>query len=462
MKRSPKAVKAGAEASGQRLQPAGSRREKLKGRGGGWRRAPEWLLTRRYEFLALGLYAFVLAVRAPWILFSGRIWAEEGTMFLQYAWNHSVLDALIAPHAGYYNLVANTAGIVAAYVPLETAPHFTAGMALLIQLLPAVLVLFTRIPGLTTPFRKAVALLLLLVVPANPEIYLVTINAHFVLCAATGLVLVSEAGGYMDRVFKWLLLGLSGLSGVVSTFLAPLFWLQWWRERQRDRLVQALILTICGVLQAVLIARGVADEERHLRFNPTVVVGAAYAKFVAMPVSPVQPVEIGLERLEERLEAHGRLPAWVWLSTAVVFGLLLLICWRSGSRTAQLLAVAAIWLIVLASPGSREAATDQKLYIHLTGALRYYYAAEVFVFLALLVALDPGARLPKALRIPAGFWLAAVMLMGSFNFARAPLDWPTFFSGPSWPQQVEQWRKDPSKPMALWPVGWQLNLTPKP
>ena len=98
------------------------------------------LSARRYELLGLFLYAFILVVRAPWVLFQGRFWAEEGTFFLPYAWTHSFLDSLIAPHAGYYNLVSNLAGIIATRVPLEVAPRFTVALAFLLQLLPAILV----------------------------------------------------------------------------------------------------------------------------------------------------------------------------------------------------------------------------------------------------------------------------------------------------------------------------------
>ena len=66
-----------------------------------------WAVGRRYELAALVLYAFVLVVRAPWVLVLGRFWAEEATVYLAYAWNHSFLDALTAPHFGYFNLVAN-------------------------------------------------------------------------------------------------------------------------------------------------------------------------------------------------------------------------------------------------------------------------------------------------------------------------------------------------------------------
>ena len=129
-----------------------------------------WAVGRRYQLAALVLFAFVLVVRAPWVLVLGRFWAEEATVYLAYAWDHSFLDALTAPHLGYYHLVANVAGILAAHVPLEIAPRFTTALGLLVQVIPAAVVLSTSVPGLATPLRKGAALLLLLVAPANPEV----------------------------------------------------------------------------------------------------------------------------------------------------------------------------------------------------------------------------------------------------------------------------------------------------
>jgi hypothetical protein len=407
------------------------------------------------------LYVFVLVIRAPWVLVRGRFWAEEATVYFAYAWSHSFLEALTAPHLGYYNLVANVGSVLATHVPLESAPRPTTALALLIQVIPAAVILFTSIPGLGTPLRKGGALLLLLVVPANPEIYLNSINSHFLLCAATGLVLVSEHGGRADRVGKWLLLGLAGLSGVVSTFLAPLFWVQWWLERRRERLVQASILSACALLQLGFISRAVERDERHLRFNSTAMVGAAYAKFIAMPLAPTERVNQHVAQLRATVEATGSLPGWVWVMTAVGCAAFLLVCWRSGSRTAMLLAAAAIWVGLLSFSGSREAATDQKLLAHLTHALRYYYAPQFFLFLALLAAVAPGTNLPFLLRGPAAAWLAGALLMGMVNFARGPIDWPLIFSGPPWGPQIEQWRRNPSKPLAVWPAGWRFNLPPR-
>jgi hypothetical protein len=425
-------------------------------------RAWNWGFGRRYEIAALVLCAFVLVARAPWVLLLGRFWAEEATVHLAYAWDHSFLDALTAPQFGYCNLVANVGAILAAHVPLESAPRFTTALALLVQLIPAAAILFTSIPALSTPLRKVAAVLLLMVAPASPEVYLNSINSQSVLCAAAGIVLISEVGGRADRLGKWVVLGLAGLSGVATSFLAPLFWVQWWLERRRARLTQALILSGCALLQFVFISRGIAHDQRHLRFSSTALVGAVYAKFIATPLAPTQSANHHLAQLQQYAEETGVLPAWVWFVTAAGSAAFVLVCWRSGNRAARLLAAATIWVALLSLCGSRDSTSNLKLLGHISHALRYYYAPQCFFLLALLASLAPDTSLPPVLKALGALWLGAALLMGLVNFACGPVDWPIIFSGPRWSSQVEQWRQDPSKPLAVWPIGWQFNLPPKP
>lgn len=428
----------------------------------GPRQAWNWAVNRRGELAALLGYIFVLVVRAPWVPMMGRFWAEEATVYLSYAWTHSFLDSLTAGHLGYYNLVPTLAGILGAHVPLEWAPRITTEIALLVQLIPAALILFSSIPGLTTPLRKGMALALLLIVPANPEVLLTTVNSNLVLCAATGLILISEHGGCTDRICKWLVLGLSGLTGVASTFLAPLFWLEWWKERRRERLVQACILTGCAALQLVFASRALAGGERNLQFDPAIMAGTIYGKFIVTPLLPTRMTFDHLELIRQRLGASGMLPPWIWLLSLVVVASMLAICWRSGGRAALLLIAASLWVAAISFASSRGSGDEGKLLSHINYAIRYYYAPQFLFFLALLVSIRPGTSLPKWSQAFGGVWLCVVLVMGLFNYAAAPLDVPRLFYGPLWSQQVQKWRQDPSQPLAIWPVPWQVTLPPKP
>ncbi len=426
-------------------------------------RARDWLIGRRFEFAALVLYAFVLIAHAPWVFLNGRFWAEEATVHLAYAWNHSFFNALFAPQFGYCNLVANIGAIIASNVPLEDAPHYTETLALFVQLIPPALILFGTVPGITTPLRKLAAILLLLIAPANPEMYLNSINSQSVLCAAAGIVLVSELGGRVDRICKWVVLVMAGLSGVASSFLAPFFWVQWWFEgRRRERLTQAIIITCCALIQFIFITQGISNNQRHLRFSSTALAGAMYGKFVVMPLVPTRIASRHLAEVRQNAEQTGSLPGDVWFMSIAGCAAFLSLCGLSRNRAAMLLGAITAAVALLSLCGSRDATSAQQLLAHITHALRYYYAPQCFFLLGLLASLGPATALPLPLKIFGSIWMAATLLIGMANFACGPLDWPLIFSGPSWSRQVEEWRKDPSRPLAVWPQGWQFNLTPKP
>jgi hypothetical protein len=251
------------------------------------------------------------------------------------------------------------------------------------------------------------------------------------------------------------------LTGVVSTFLAPLFWWQWWVERRSERLIQATILSVCALIQFVAISRGIENSERHFRVNCPVIAGAIYAKLIAAPVATTRSVNQQMNQITDVMAHGGDLPDWVWMADIAGLAVFLVLCWSSGSRPALLLAISCIWITLLASPGSREARSDEALLIHLSGAVRYYFAPQFFLLLALLISFGPESKLPSALKVLSGGWLGVALAMGLINFIRGPLDWPQMFLGPPWSQQVEQWRKDPTQPLAIWPSGWHFNLPPK-
>src|ERR1035437_3632760 len=80
--------------------------------------------VRRYWLLYLGALAY-LCLRTPYELIHGFVYDEEASVYLRYAWDARAWRALIAPHQGYYALLANVCGLIAARVlPLGQAGHF--------------------------------------------------------------------------------------------------------------------------------------------------------------------------------------------------------------------------------------------------------------------------------------------------------------------------------------------------
>ena len=72
-----------------------------------------------------------------------RFWAEEGVVFFSFARSHTLIQALLQPHLGYYSLFSNLAAIIAAkFTPLKNAPLATTLCAFLAQGLPLVLIIF--------------------------------------------------------------------------------------------------------------------------------------------------------------------------------------------------------------------------------------------------------------------------------------------------------------------------------
>ena len=109
-------------------------------------------LGNRQLCLLLLLALIVCAARAPKELLNGQVYAEEGTTYLRFAWNARPVDALFAPHEGYYSLLNNIATFIAArLLPLSLAAWLFVWTALAVRLLVAYLIItseyLTSLPG---------------------------------------------------------------------------------------------------------------------------------------------------------------------------------------------------------------------------------------------------------------------------------------------------------------------------
>ena len=116
--------------------------------------------------LLFALLIVLLGLRMPTVLFQGRIWAEEGSVFLHNALNMEWRQALLQPEGGYLNLVANVASLIGAHLmPLESVRYVGPIVGIIFQVIPLVV----AGTGTITWLRTSAALFaLVLIIALSP------------------------------------------------------------------------------------------------------------------------------------------------------------------------------------------------------------------------------------------------------------------------------------------------------
>ena len=405
----------------------------------------------------LGAAAF-LVLRAPAVLLEGRFWAEEGSVYFQAARDDG-LRSLLRPHQGYLSLVTNAATGAAAlpFVPLPSAPRVTVFASLLVQLVPAFLLLTRRAAWLPSTSVRLAAIGLYLLARPSDEIWLNTANSHFVLAVATAIVLATR--GSASRWSSLPVLALSGLSGVGAVLLAPLFWLEAARERTRERLAEAVLLTACALLQGSILLATMAAGGRSVRADADLFPPALLSRSVVAPfVSDGTGSDVAL-RIYAPLRRGGSpvLPSLAALAGVLALGLA---CRRMRSREAALLAGSAALLFAAGYFGALGADRAVHLRFVLPGeSERYSWAPNVLLLLSLLaLGAAPGPPRPF-LRAFALALTAVASIHGLSAQAAASRVAPRYYSGPSWAAEVAAWRADPSRRSRIWPVPRTIDLS---
>lgn len=410
---------------------------------------PWWTPFRIALFVPL---AAAIAWRLPAVFADGRFWAEEGLVYYSRAWHLPAGEALLALHSGYLNIVANVATLVASrIVALEDAPRVTAGIALLIQLLPALLLATAAEPWLRRPAPLVAAMLLTILPVRAGELWLNSITSHFHLMACVGLILaLAPRGGGVGRLRLALLL-LAPMSGPGNAFLWPLFVLRAWRARSPARWLQVGVMAAGIAVQAGLVLAS-PIEPRPFGAPLQVVLAVIGLEHVVLPLLGGQVTQPIAAALYTAFEA-GRAPGWILVLPVVALGGLGLVAWRAADRTTLWLFVAALWLAAISYYTALTLGRPNQLLLGL--GMRYAFAPTLLLGVCLVgVAATVQAPLLRQAASGAVWWVLAV---GTVSYP----DNPGFWRGPSWAAEVAAWRANPAHPIQLWPPGWEMRLAPQ-
>ena len=408
----------------------------------------------------LAAYALLTLLRAPGIVWPGRFWAEEGAIYFREAFLNSPLQVLFTSNLGYYSLFNKLAAITAVHaVPMEFAPVVTLLFAFAIQLAPVLLLLFSKIPALPTLAHRAAAVGLVLLIQPNQEVWLNTINSQYFLCVAAGIVLISWPSGRAAHALRLMLLGLAGLTGIVSALLMPLFLWAWWRERTRRRAHETVVLLLAGMVQAAVVLAGEGRAvDTVWRLLPLALAGKQWV----LPLAGYASFDAFIDFLRPR-PVLTRFPMILWM--LFPYGLCALVAFRQRNRTAGMLLVAALGIASISLMFSLPAQNvDSFGYSCITATAdgRYYFAPNVLLGISLLTMLarlrPPPTVLDQALRSLATLLILLLLATGLANYRH----YGGWSHGPSWPAEVRAWREGRTNTLALWPPPWRLDLRPEP
>ena len=406
--------------------------------------------ARRLTIVLLLLFALLVCIRMPQIVIKGRFWAEEGNHFFTDAWSMPPLAALLNPFGGYLNLVANAATLGARWlVPLELAPYFTIGVALLVQLLPPLLLLTARDPWLQNPFTRCAGAFLLLLVPASEEIWLQTLHCQFELTLCCALILCLQTTAGVAGAGRVAILFLAPLCGPGAIALMPLFLLRVAGDRSAARLFQALALAAGSAIQILLFLTPAAT--RAYALDPSILLCIFTVRHVALPFLGRQAAESIASSLRAGLSA-GRESPWAIIAPLLVFGVAGAFSLARPERRPAFWFLAAGLLVALVSYFG--AIGPPANMIDTQFGERYAFVPEALFGMTLLALAASSTSLASAI-----LWLLVAwkLIVGIGMFDRP---WLLVADGPAWRPEVAAWRAHRTVTLGTWPTGWRLTLPP--
>jgi len=123
--------------------------------------------------------AAVIALRSPGVPFWETIWAEDGTVFVQDALDHSPLTAVLTPYAGYLHVPARLLGELTILFPAAWWPAVLAALSITVAAATGAYVYVASGDLLTTRWARIVAAALPWLAATGEEVPANLANLHW-------------------------------------------------------------------------------------------------------------------------------------------------------------------------------------------------------------------------------------------------------------------------------------------
>jgi hypothetical protein len=212
-----------------------------------------------WQFLVFGLVMVALFSRCPSMFTHAQLYAEDGAVWYAQAYNNGWLHSLIVPQAGYLQTLPRLGAGLALLFPLRYAPLVMAITGMLIQSLPATILLSARCRNWAPLTTRVLLAAIYIGVPNSREVHIVLTNTQWHLALAEALLaFASTPRSWSGRLFDVVIFLVGGFSGPFCIVLAPLVLVFWWVRRQRWSLVIFAVMSVGVFTQIVLLTHTTA------------------------------------------------------------------------------------------------------------------------------------------------------------------------------------------------------------
>lgn len=200
-------------------------------------RVVRWSGSHRMPIEAAGVgvvTVLVLALRAPFAM--SRLWAEDGSVFLQQASSRGVLRSFGHAYAGYYLFVPRVIGGLASAVPVREAALTTwLGVAAVVGWCAATIYVESKRWLTTRPTRLLLAFSIALQPALGLEAIANSATLQYTLLFTSLVALAGMSNNRWSSVNRVAIVAVTALTTPLALFLAPIAALRVLRSRPRRR-----------------------------------------------------------------------------------------------------------------------------------------------------------------------------------------------------------------------------------
>ncbi|MCZ6672755.1 MAG: hypothetical protein O7C75_07435 [Verrucomicrobia bacterium] len=420
------------------------------------------ILSKNWEWVVLTLAALLVFLRVPRILLEGRFWAEDGVLYFRQAYiSGNDLGTFLSSEVGYYSLINRIIGYVSGnWLPLDYAPLLHCWVAFFFLLLPVLILLFSKLPGIETSWQKLLGIGLVLFVTPNLETWLSLALSQFHNGLAVALILVSKSDRRWMRWIRYFTLIVAGLNSPFPCFFVPFFWLIWIINRDSEKLLECILLSVFTLIQAWVVISLPDSGLRPLFLSLSFLPYALIVKQFLLAFGGWSFADGHVSELRRIFLENYWLFSWV---VPAVYGAIICLIVRYKDKVAGFLFFSGIFVLILSVIGDLGMPNPEARIIYLDVIIggRYFFVPNMLFFLSLLVLSSNERGIwDKAISLTIKGLLVWVIVVGIFNYNPNSKYAEDFFVGPSWKEEIAKWREDPSYLVHIWPIRKTLQLPP--